>query len=585
MLNFLEEKNNRLIVALLVLMIFAVFGNALFNGFVYDDNYLIVHNSYLRDFSSLDKILLDDVTKATPYERASGYYRPVSMFYLLLSYQIWNVNAWGYHLFNIFIHCANALLVLLIIQMITQRKSMAMFAAYLFAVHPIHVEAVTPIYNFMGLLSSFFSLVAFYFFMTSEQLKRSKFICCSLIALFLGVFSKEEAFILPVIFLMYDYFFWAQGKISVLLKRMKYYVACFGVIGFYVLMRIFFIEKEAALGLWNVDIAFNMTAAANPLLGGLTVLKIYSLYIIKLVMPLNLSAFYFLTPVQSMASFDALVAICFISALSWLIMHHWRKNPLVSFFCVFFLISTIPFSNIIPIGGLFSDRFMYFPSIGYCALLGYCLITLKDYLVNNNYLILGRCIRMGGIVIVLLYATQTIIRNYAWRGDIALWRDTVKKVPGHQFPHLQLATALYANQDYGSALEEYKIALRMSHFKEFYVRNVIGKLYGILGQYDQAIKELTFAVNMNSQYVETYYNLGMSYFMKKNSKKAKDLFEQSLQIDADYPWSYYGLGLIYEQRGERAQARKMFQKALTINPRFLNAREALKKYQNHDTVP
>lgn len=626
-MNFLYPKSNLPAFCLLALTVFLVFGNALFNDFVYDDGYLIIENKFIKSFSHLKEILLSDVTVTSPLSQASGYYRPVSMIFLMIVYQWWGLNPFGWHLTSVLIHFLNTFLVYLLLARLSQNRSISFLASLIFAVHPIHVEAVAPAYNSMGLLASFFSLTSFLAFikakgvemvskpsdslpfaqspaglvgMVSQEMRLS-FLPSSLPSpqvclrtrqgrenqkgytflsaglLLLGLFAKEETIVLPVIFLLYDFYFISQFSWRNIFKKWKSYVLFFGMALFYLAMRLQVVEKDAALGLWDLNLAFNVTPATNLFWHLLTVIKIFYFYILVLILPFYLSAFHVITAVSSLADVVTVFSMVVIFELIVCALYLRQRAAVVSFLVLMFFVATLPVSNIVPIGGIFAERFMYLPSITYCFLLAFVgerLYRRFDRLTEKTR---RNTVLLIGMAIVSVYALKSAERNYAWRNNLVLWRDTVAKSPGSAVARLNLADSYFSKKLYDEALGQYQAAMSLSHFKEFHVHNSIGKIYGLKQEYELALREFQKAIELNNRFVEGYYNLGITYFHKMDMHSASRYFAQARDLDPAYPWSYYGLGLVLEQKRQLSLAKEMFRKTLDLDPDHRLAQKALER--------
>lgn len=573
-MKFLSQKNNLIIFCFLALIVFLVFGNALFNDFVYDDGYLIIENKFIKSFSSIKEILFSDVTITSPLNQASGYYRPVSMIFLMLVYKIWGLNPFGWHLMSVLLHLANTFLVFLLLTRISQNRNIAFLASVAFAVHPIHVEAVAPVYNSMGLLASFFSLASFLAFLKSDGFQKKHYMFLSMGLLLLGLFAKEEAVVLPVIFAVYDYYFIARFSRPNFFSRWQGHAGFVAATLFYIFMRTLVIEKGAALGLWDLQLTFNITPAANLFWHSLTVIKIFYYYILMLVFPFHLSAFHVIPATSSLSDVVTIFSIVVVFELIICALYVRRRQPLFSFFTLLFFISTSPVSNIIPIGGIFAERFMYFPSIAYCFLFALVTEGLYRKFKGTQEQTKRNMVMLIASAIVLLSAFKSAERNYVWRNNLVLWRDTVEKSPSSVVARLNLADTYFNKKLYKEALGQYQVALSLSNFKEFQVHNSIGKIYGLQEEYDLALREFQRTVALDNDFAEGYYNLGITYFYKNDMHSAAENFSRARDLDPEYPWSYYGLGLVLEQKREWVLAKEMYRKTLDLDPGHELARQA-----------
>lgn len=575
----LSLENNRFCFLIFAVVILIVFGNVLFNGFVYDDHYLIKDNPYIKDFSYLGKVLSSDVAVVSSIEKPSGYYRPLSMLFLMVMYKLWGLDIFGLHLMTILIHLANTFLVFLLIKKISANVRLGFIASLLFAVHPIHVEAVAPIFNFMGILATFFSLSAFLAFVKSRKEKDKRFFVLSVFLFFCAVFSKEEAITLPAVFILYDLYFVSNFNWKVLLGRIKEYLWFLLPAGLYVAVRLAVMQKPAALGFWNLDLGFSVSPAKTFFLQIISTAKIFFDYLVLLVFPFKLSAYYLLADPLLLSGLQIFLSVFIVSGLIAYAFYSAKKQKLISFSISFFFISSFMISNLIPIGGLFAERFMYFPSVFYCVLLAVFFLWLFDLCKKYQTALIRLIPLLLLIFVVGLYAQATAARNYVWRNDIILWFDTAKKTPQsyRPFQYLGDAYVYHGASYYEKALVAYREALKRPGAPEIELRNSIGRVYGVMNKHDLALKEFKYALSLDNGSIVGYYDIGITYYFMGEYEKALSFFKAGQALDKDYFWLYYGIGLVYEKQSRIAEAKEMFQIALALRPDFKMAHDVLER--------
>jgi 4-amino-4-deoxy-L-arabinose transferase-like glycosyltransferase len=181
--------------AIILAVSFGVYFNALFNGFVYDDRYLILQNPWIRDARHIPDIFLTNIW-AFQGEGASSYYRPILHLIYMVDYHIFGLRPWGFHLSKILFHAGNSLLVFFTASTIINRHMggdtdtktpqvyIPFVAALLFAIHPIHTEAVTVGTTEVSL--AFFYLLSFYLYIRADVMGRGVPVS-SLVFFFLAV--------------------------------------------------------------------------------------------------------------------------------------------------------------------------------------------------------------------------------------------------------------------------------------------------------------------------------------------------------------------------------------------------------------
>lgn len=143
------------IFSLIILLTYLVYSNSFQGSFQYDDIHAIVKNPYIRDLSNIPQIFLYPHMGSGIFQETNSY-RPLLMATFALNYFFGGLNVFGYHLFNLIIHIFSAILVYLITLFILRivfegkespplrnHRFVSLFAALIFAVHPVQTESVT----------------------------------------------------------------------------------------------------------------------------------------------------------------------------------------------------------------------------------------------------------------------------------------------------------------------------------------------------------------------------------------------------------------------------------------------------------
>src|SRR5208283_1520047 len=171
------------------------YSNTLRNGFVFDDDMQVVHNPYIRNFHYLAKIFTTQSASHFGVDMAN-YYRPLMNVGYLLCYQVFGPHPFGFHLVNVVLHAAVVCAVFLLTKRMFQNRNLALMAAVLFAIHPIHSEAVAWIAASADMELSLFYLLTFWFFLAGAR-PGGGFSYLAQLAMagsfVLAIFSKEPA--------------------------------------------------------------------------------------------------------------------------------------------------------------------------------------------------------------------------------------------------------------------------------------------------------------------------------------------------------------------------------------------------------
>ena len=141
-------RTTTLKIGLIFVVVVVSYVPALRGGFIWDDQDYVTENMTLRSRAGLRAIWLE--VGAVPQ-----YYPLVHTTYWL-EYHLWGLRPFGYHLVNVLLHAANAGLLYLVLRRLGVRG--AYFAAFVFALHPVHVESVAWISERKNVLSGAFYL-------------------------------------------------------------------------------------------------------------------------------------------------------------------------------------------------------------------------------------------------------------------------------------------------------------------------------------------------------------------------------------------------------------------------------------------
>jgi protein O-mannosyl-transferase len=175
-------RNHILALILLTFVCAAIWSNSLHNSFVWDDNYLVVDNSYIQHIENIPLFFTPHYWNQLYPFHSRGVYRPVRAVTLAIDYYLWGLHPIGYHLSNVLLHMANTFLVYYLVLLLTGHIkhegkrlddqhtaffSLPFGAALLFAIHPAHTESINLIKNRSDLLAFLFCMGTFILFIKS----------------------------------------------------------------------------------------------------------------------------------------------------------------------------------------------------------------------------------------------------------------------------------------------------------------------------------------------------------------------------------------------------------------------------------
>lgn len=494
----------------LFLVSFLVYSNTLINDFVFDDTMNILENPLIRSFANLPEIFSSDVWSHLGQSGVSKYYKPLFNTTNMLGYHLYGFNAAGYHLTSSLLHSATTLMLFFLIMELpitaVNRLSTAFFASFLFAVTPIHTEAVAWVSGVSEPAFSFFYLLAFYFHIRSRH-------ALSAIAFLVSSLYKESALTLPVILLLYDISFISpMGKEASRITRfIKNYLPLGIAIGIYFALRINAVGlipefKRSALGLSGGQYLMN-------------VFPLFTKYLWKLLLPMNLNFLYPFEPVYSLLGSGVWMHVSATVIYAGLSVLFWKSDRIVFFLMWFIPLSMLPVFYIPAFGEYaFAERYLYLPSAAFCIL---SAIFIARFFEKKSLIIV--------MIISSLFAMVAMNRNHAWKDDVVFWQDAVAKSPDNYVAHSELAYGYMEQGMADKAVEHYKqsIALNINNVTA-YIN--LGKIYISRGMYDSAIEIFRNASMLKPDSAEIYYNIGLCYRLKGMETTAQEYFDKSVSL-------------------------------------------------------
>jgi len=560
------EKNNGIFVFLLIAISSLAYINTLANLFVFDDNLIIVGNKWITDIRYLKDIFTKDVA-AFDSRYSTSYYRPIFYSIQLLIYYLFELKPWAWHLVNIALHSAVSVVLYFVTCKLFFKldiapglscRSLSFITSLLFALHPIHTEAVAWSSGLPDLSYTLFCLLSFLLYIKSSEEKKIFNInyIGSVIIYFIATLCKEPALTLPLVIMAYDY---SETKnLNNIVHNIKRYIAYFTAAIVYIVMRYNALHGFAPSKQYRE--LTNYEAVINALV-------LFKQFLSKLILPVNLNILHVFTPIKSIFELKGIIGLIVIMAFGFAIYFAARSKIIfVSLFLIF--MPLLPALYIQGIGkSPLAERYLYLPSAGFVILLSF---SLNYFIKKYHY------IKITGILLsamLVIYLTATVDRNKVWKNDLNLWADSVAKSPDSAMSHEYYGGALYMNGRVDEAIEQYKHSIIIDrNLADAHIN--LGVAYFSKGLIDEAIKEFLAVIEINPNYVEAYDYLGRAFKKNGFTEKAIYQFKRCIEVDPNYAEGHNQLAILYLKTGNIESAIREFNIALRINP-------TNKEYQNN----
>ena len=585
--DFSQKRTLQLSIGIAVLT-FMVYASSLTNAFVDFDDALLIYNNALvlrmspytlwRIFTSYDPEL----------------YIPLTLLLYQVQYLIAGPSSTVFHFTNLLLHIANTLLVVWVISMLAGKRWMGVFAGMLFAVHPIHTEAIAWAAATKDLLAACFFLLSIGFYMRFLTYEEKKNLHRSAIAFAMGLLSKVVILLLPFVLLLLDHHRGrginrktiGEKKIFFALSALFAVIAVVGKLGNPRMLSIF----------------------ETVLMSG----KSTVFYLQKLFIPTELSVLYPQDPSITFAHSEFIIAALLSVALMGLFLWSFRRAPRFCLGLGLFLLPLIPnFVNFSKNGYLFfaSDRYVYLPSIGILYL---AALLLERWVTTQKRAQCGAAI---SIIVIVVFAVSSNAHSRTWKNSESLYRNILQQYPHSTMAMNNLGSVLMAQDKHEEALTLFEQVFELEQrsmsainigltyqrrgniqeAQEWYEKSIdaiaddrmlssgdltpyyfLADLREKMGFLDEALALYQEAATRGEKFAEPSINLGIAYQKRQRLEEAADAFRHAIELSPHLPAPHYHLAGILAETGNLPEAEKELEEVLRINPQYESAERHLR---------
>jgi tetratricopeptide (TPR) repeat protein len=461
------------------------------------------------------------------------------------------------HVVNAVLHAANAALLFLLLAAATGRLWPALFAAALFALHPVNVESVAWVAERKNVLCAFFWLLASLAYLAwtrRPSLGRYGLLC----ALFLlSMLAKPLAVTFPCALLLLDY--WPLNRFFTSNRGF------FGSLGARILEKAPLFALTAASCVITY-IAQNAEGAvehrislaercANALIG-------YAAYLLDLLAPVDLEPMYPLP--KTILGWNAAGAALLLLGLSALLWRARRRLPSAWVGWLWYLGTLVPMIGLVQVGmQARADRYLYVSAWGLFWLVGYGAAELPERFPAHKTG-LRRGLSVAALAVLLALGLGTWRQSEIWRDSPALFQH-MRVVEGHPGMLYNQALILQKSGRFAEAAEGYRKALAANP-RHAGAANNLGGLLLDAGHYEEALAPLARALELEPHRFAAALNLGAALFELGRLEEAAAATARALELDPSSGDAVTNMGLILMRAGRAREALPFLRKALELDP-------------------
>ncbi|NOZ01479.1 MAG: tetratricopeptide repeat protein [Deltaproteobacteria bacterium] len=447
------------------------------NDFAWDDNYIVLENPAIRDLSSVPDLFTQPWAQGVTYDQGDvqnrAYYRPLALASMAVDWALAGASSATFHATNMVLHLLTSLFLFAWLRLIFERRPSAgpgpdtdrpsagngswlwpLGIALVYAVHPVHTEAVNLVSYRTTLMSGMFVFASLWAFTADMHRVLESTgpvgpgpirVIAGLVFFACGLLSKETGLVAVGLLLVQDVLLGGLNR-----KRLlKVYLPLAAISVVYLVVR----SQVTGGGVYS------FFEGLDPLQGALMVPRIFFLYVRLCVFPDPLCPFYdwnVLGVPGSVLEPDILSGAVLLFAMVAAAVLLRKRQPLTSFGLVFFLVALLPVSHVVPFFDAAGERFLYVPLAGF-------LIAVAG---AARALPVGPGLKKVGLTLALIVFTVfiglTMKRTAEWKDSETILRASTRDFPASLSANLGLGRLLITQGRPDEAAINLKAAVRIA---------------------------------------------------------------------------------------------------------------------------
>jgi len=548
-----------LAVAAILALTFIAYFPSLHNNLLktWDDQAYVAKNELVKSLSSQNimKIFRED-------KGQYANYHPLTTLSLAVNYHFSKEEPFGYHLTNLLLHLLNTLLVFIFIYLLARNNlEIAAFAALLFGLNPMHVESVAWISERKDVLYAFFFLASMITYLLFVRRSDWKWYIFSIVLFICSILSKAMAASLPLALILVGFMEKRKWSWKLLPDKVPYVLIAI-LLGLYAIR----IQAEGkAIGQIIFPFFMRVLHAAYG----------YTVYLLKITVPVQLSAFYpypyplvnsswITNQIPAVLYLTLIVTVIIFLFSLWCIASGKKDLQPLGFGLLFYASTIALVLQFLPVGrAIMADRYAYIPSIGVCYIIAHYAARLYR---RNSWKI-----PVTGLVILYagFFFFQAMQQTRIWKDDETLWDNVIRIYPSDNRVALAYANRAQAYQEQGKTREALQDYLLVSQWnpKDENALDKIGKIYGKdLHDLETSIKYFNEAHRINPAYLDAIIDLATAYGIKGRYDSSLVYSMKGLAIDSNDAFLLFNAGITYSNLGRAALGKAYMDRAVKLDP-------------------
>ena len=516
----------------------------------FDDDHYVLVNRAVHEGLTGENLVWAFTT------RYFANWHPLTWLSYMLDYEIYGLNASGYHVTNLLFHAINSVLVFVVFSRLTGARWQSAAVAALFAVHPLHVESVAWVSERKDVLSTTFGLLAIAAYVRYTRVPSFLSYCGVAILMSLSLMAKSMLVTLPCVLLLLDY--WPLRRLS--------WRACLEKIPLIPIVMVvcvlaFVAQREAhtlsVLG--SLPIQFRASNAAVS----------YLAYLVKLAWPQHLAMLYPLSK-EAVPLWRVVSAFAMLATITAGVLWTARSRPYLIVGWLWFLGTLVPVIGVIQVGvQAMADRYVYVPAIGiYLAVVW----AVSDMTAGWRYRAASLAMPAAGVLLALMLRTNSQVCT--WRNSKTVYEHALRITSNNYTVHFHLGLALFDEGKYDEAIAQGQKALAIAPNCSG-AHRLVGDALARQGKLAEAAFHYAHGLGVQDLAADALREKGDREAEQGRLIEAMRYYREALDIRPDFAEAHKSLADVLLQLDRLDDAIEHYSEAIRLNPNWTEAQRNL----------
>ena len=477
----------------------------------------------------------------------AGNWFPLTWLSHMLDASLFGLDSGWHHFTNVCLHALSTLLWFALLKRLTGSRWRSALVAFLFALHPLHVESVAWVAERKDVLSGLFWVLTLWAYAGYTDRPRPLRYALTLFLFCLGLMAKPMLVTLPAVLLLLDR--WPLHRGTKILEKIPFFAASLAVSLVTVL-----VHKEVG--------ATASLSLIPPLVRFENSLVSYVAYFLQTLWPADLAVFY-PYPTGSLLLPAVIAGIVLAAATVWVI-RAFPRQPYLTVGWFWYLITLLPVIGLIQVGAQArADRYTYIPMVGLAIALVWGVSDALDRWPRIQI--------TAAAALCLACLALTWRQLQYWRDSIALYRHAIDVTSENYVARFNLAVVLEKRGDRAEAVSQLRETVRIRpRFAP--AHSALGQLLAEQGHPEQALPELQTALSLNPDLPGVQVRLGSVLGTLGRTEEAAAAFSEAIRLQPENADAHYNFGISLAQAGKLPDAAREFRATVDLRPADVEAR-------------